>query len=368
MLKVLRSPLLFHFRARRQPLKTHIHGACRRDYLSCTVTVRRRGGKVKALSIIIVTWNSEATLSACIRSIATHLTDIDKEVIVIDNDSRAFEYLEAFADLPWVSVRRNPANLGFARANNIGVEMAQGRHLLFLNPDVRFESNPLPALLQGLAADASLGIVSPLLYGEDGRPQVAGYFMDYPSLPQLLLLNTLLSRLPGIRETATRWFGARMAPSGWTSVDQVPGAFMLFHRDLPVDRPFLDERFFIWFEDVDLCIRVTDLGLKVAVNASERAVHTGGVSFGQVTTAQKRKRFQASYQAYLKKQFQPAACLTGLAILAADSVGNLILTLLLNLLRGRPAAAFASARAEADILAMTLGNLFGAGPKGGGHA
>jgi N-acetylglucosaminyl-diphospho-decaprenol L-rhamnosyltransferase len=319
---------------------------------------------VKDLSIIIVTWNSEKTLPACIRSIATHLQELDKEVIVVDNASRDPAYLDAFTNLPWVSISRNSANLGFARANNLGVARSQGRYLLFLNPDVRFESNPLPALIRGLEGDAALGIVSPLLYGEDGRPQVAGYFMAYPTLAQLLLRNTLLARAPGVRAFADRLFGARIAPSGWTAVDQVPGAFMLFHRDLPVDRPFLDERFFIWLEDVDFCKRVTDSGLKVAVNASEKAVHIGGVSFSQVGTALKRKRFQASYQAYLRKHFAPVPARLGLAILAADSAAHMLLTLVWNLARGRAAAAASLARSEAGILSMTLGNLLGRNAEG----
>jgi len=254
---------------------------------------------------------------------------------------------------------RNAGNYGFARANNLGIARATGRHLLFLNPDVRFDSNPIPALLAGLESDAHLGVVSPLLYGEDGRPQIAGYFMAFPSLLQLILKDTLLARLPRIRDFVLARYSARIAPSGWSVVDQAPGAFLLFRRDLPIDRPFLDERFFIWMEDVDFCKRVADAGLHVAVNASVRAVHTGGVSFAQVGSALKRRRYRTSYLAYLRKHFPSGRRLCAMAILSLDSVAVLISTFAWNLARGRFSRALSLARAEAGVLMLTLGDLAG---------
>jgi GT2 family glycosyltransferase len=306
------------------------------------------------VSFVIVTWNSGRTLGACIESIQARIREPEHEIIVVDNASDDKSYLEPFRGRAGIRIVDNAANLGFARANNIGASLATGDCLAILNPDVVFRANPLPRLLATLEAHSDIAAIGPLLEGEDGRPQVSGYYYAFPGFLQTLLVRTQLVRLGFVRRLALRLCHSRVPSSGLARVDQIPGAFLLFRRSAIPGVKVLDEDYFIWMEDVDFCRRIADSGRRVAVLADERVMHIGGVSFGQWTDRRKRRVSLESYLTYLRKHAGPPAYWIHWAVLLADSLALTLSMGLKNLLLLRFAKGLDGIRAEAGVLLMIL--------------
>lgn len=281
---------------------------------------------MKKTSIIIVTWNSARVLADCVSSLYAHLDPDGFELILVDNGSEDESYLESFERKGNVRVLRNGENLGFSRAVNAGASVATGEYLLVLNPDTLFVSNPIPRLLRELEADSRIGVIGPLLHGADGRPQIEDFYPRFPSLAQYLLLRSFLAYLPACKRLAVRHFHARIdGPPGVRFVEQIPGAFLLFRRDLFGGEPPLDEAYFIWMEDVAFCRRVHDMGMKVAVVTDEKIIHVGGTSFKAREHSWKRRMFVRSYLTYLRLHFPPAGYMLHAAVMALNSLAIMIL-------------------------------------------
>lgn len=252
------------------------------------------------ISIVIVTWNSQDVVGQCVDSLFRHVPAADFELFVVDNDSRDKAYLETWHDRPNVKVIRNGGNLGYAKAVNIGLRDAIGEYRLILNPDTVFVSNPFPRLIAELEKDPGIGTIGPLLYGEDGKPQIEHFYPKFPTVLQFVLLRSLLGKLAPFRKLALRFCHARISPTGMTSVDQIPGAFLLFRKNLFAGAPPLNEAYFIWMEDVDFCLRVKRQGQKVVVVSDEKIVHLGGTSFKMVGVPRKKLMFTESFLTFLR--------------------------------------------------------------------
>jgi GT2 family glycosyltransferase len=309
------------------------------------------------VSIIIVTWNSGSTLSRCVESILAQVREPEIEIILVDNQSRDPAYLDAYRNRPACAVIDNPANLGYAKANNIGAARARGDYLLILNPDMVFLDNPLPRLIAALEADASLGVVAPLLVEQAGAPPKEGYYFKFPNLLQTLLVRTLLDRFRFARRLSSRWCHSLLPASGWARVDQLPGAFLLFRRETVPGPQVLDEAYFIWMEDVDFCKRLADRGLAVAVLTDAKVVHIGGVSFMQWSHGRKRRIFSESYVTYIAEHSGALAYRIDILLLTANSLAVLAFFALRNLLKGRGSRLREEAAAEASILALLVRSL-----------
>ncbi len=225
------------------------------------------------LSAVVVAFDSGADLAACLASIRAEAeaAGIDAELIVVDNASRD----GAAADLPGVRLLRNEQNRGYGAAANQGFRAAAADRVLFLNPDATLEPGSLSPLLARLG-DAALS--APRLELPDGRTQESPRaFYD--------LAAVLARRTPFGRTAAGRRAAARHLPpaSEQGDVDWVTGAAMLLRRDaVSASGPF-DERYFLYFEDVDLCRRLHATGQRVVFEPRARVRHRfGGGSRRQV--------------------------------------------------------------------------------------
>ncbi|UHC15521.1 glycosyltransferase family 2 protein [Methylobacterium currus] len=267
-------------------------------------------GPSPALDVVIVNWNGGALLRACLASLAaaegTLGDSLSLQVVVVDNASRdgSLENLPRLRHGP--KVIANPDNQGFGRACNAGAARGRAPAILFLNPDARVTAESLSGAYAALMADPGTGIVGAQLRDEAGTVQRS--CARRPTARALIGQALLLDR-------------ARLVPSHFMSewdhaedraVDQVMGAFLMIRRSLFTALGGFDERFFVYYEDVDLCARARDAGFVVR--------HLAGIAVrheGQGTTrAAKAHRLACFLESQIRYAAKHHGRATALALMA----------------------------------------------------
>ncbi len=226
------------------------------------------------ISIVIVNWNSGPLLSRCLGSMSV-CRDLDRvaRVVVVDNDSQdgSCDHLPTIS-VP-VTVVRNDTNRGFAAACNEGAALCQSEYLLFLNPDSELLENSLTGPLEYLddPTNKNVGICGIQLLDERGR--VA---RSCARLPTCYSLVTTSLRLHGIsRKLFPPHFMKEWDHLDTRFVEQVIGAFFVIRSDLFQELNGFDERFFVYFEEVDICERARQLGRQTVFLTTSQALHIG---------------------------------------------------------------------------------------------
>ncbi len=228
------------------------------------------------VSLIIINYNSGAFLEACV---ATGLHQVD-EVIVVDNassDDSLMKLAAAFPDNPKLQIVRNPANLGFAAACNIGVSRSSSSHLFFLNPDCVLEQDSVERLLQTLDDHPGAGMVGGLLVDPDGTEQGGGR-RAIPTPWRSFVRAFGLQRLSG------RWprlffdfhLHKQPLPTQPIEVEAISGACMLVRRAAMHDVGQWDEGYFLHCEDLDFCMSMRSRGWQIVFAPTVRIVHDKG--------------------------------------------------------------------------------------------
>lgn len=267
------------------------------------------------LSIVIVNWNAGDQLRACIGSIAQAAGRLSPscEVIVVDNASTDDSVHEI--DECGVPVRliANTANRGFAAACNQGASEAHGDYLLFLNPDTRLFSDSLTRPLEFMERqeNSAIGICGIRLVDESGN--TSNCASRFPSLR--VLVGTIL----GLAKLLPWIFPPHlMTPrelNDSRTVDQVIGAFFLIRRNVFDRCGGFDERFFVYFEEVDLSLRAKQLGYASYFLSDVAAFHKGGGCSEQVKAA--RLFYSLRSRVLYAQKHYSAVELLGLAVLMA---------------------------------------------------
>lgn len=215
------------------------------------------------LSIIIVSWNAKDYLVGCLMSL--YEEDLDAtEIIVVDNGSTDGSP-EAVEELfPEVMLIRSSENLGFARANNVGIRASSGKFVCLINSDVRVLDNCLEALKKCMASESSAGLVCPKILNPD------------------MTLQPTLRRFPSIKGALLSAIGLDsrnyMPHERETDAEAVSGCFMMARRRAIEEAGLLDERFFFYAEDKDWCRRMKNAGWKIIYLPEAKAIHYGGQS------------------------------------------------------------------------------------------
>ncbi|KXS30779.1 MAG: putative glycosyltransferase [Candidatus Gallionella acididurans] len=269
----------------------------------------------KVISIIIVNWNAGQQLRDCISSIgrASHDGFILSEVVVVDNGSKddSLDGIEKMG-VP-VTVVRNSINRGFAAACNQGTTRAKGDYLLFLNPDtVLFEDSlTRPIEFMERKDNASIGICGIKLLDEQGSYSTS--CARFPSARIFLGAATGLSKL--FPRVFPRHLMSGIECKNGGVVDQVIGAFFLVRAELFNKLNGFDERFFVYFEEVDFSLRAKRLGYSSYLLTGATAFHKGGGCTDAVKAARLFYSLRSRLQ-YGKKHFS-----------AADNIGLIITTI-----------------------------------------
>lgn len=238
-------------------------------------SIRSRGnGEFLDLSIIIVNWNTREMLRGCLSSVLVGLGKLNAEIFVVDNfseDGSTTMVAEAF---PVVRLIRNAKNKGFAAANNQALMVARGRHVLLLNSDTVVHGDVLTASVAWLDAHHDVGAMGCRVLNGDGSLQVTG--SQFPSLLNLFLLTTGLSRLPGA-------FFDRFQMRRWDrrderEIDVISGCYMLARRTAIDQVGLLDDSFFFYGEETDWCRRFQSKGWRLMFAPVGEITHFGGGS------------------------------------------------------------------------------------------
>lgn len=227
---------------------------------------------MSTLDIVIVNWNTGGLLRDCLRSLdAADLSSVQR-VVVVDNASEDGSAADLRLDHGALKVIRNDGNRGFAAACNQGAAGSAADYLLFLNPDTRVERDTLSRSVAYLDAHADVGILGVQLADDDGQIQRTCARLPTPgqSIGTMLGLDTI-GAVPS--HFMTEWDHAETR-----EVEQVIGAYFLTRRALFEEMGGFDERFFVYFEEVDYTVRARERGWKTVYYAGARAYHYGGGS------------------------------------------------------------------------------------------
>jgi N-acetylglucosaminyl-diphospho-decaprenol L-rhamnosyltransferase len=252
-------------------------------------------------SAIIVTYNSGATIRACLEALAEQ----ECEIVVVDNASAddTVQRVEEF--IAWHPVRliANQQNLGFAAAVNQGAREASGEVLLILNPDAIAEPGAVAALLRCMDLTGA-AVVGGALIGDDGKPERGFTFRRLPTPATLcyeaLLVNQLLPRNRVNRQY--RCLDVDYAQQ--QEVEQPAGACLAVSRTAWDTLGGFDEQFFpVWFEDVDFCKRLRDQGGLIVYCPEARFHHRGAHSVGQLSFRARQIFWYGNMLLYAEKHF-----------------------------------------------------------------
>ncbi|HMM72051.1 MAG TPA: glycosyltransferase family 2 protein [Rhodocyclaceae bacterium] len=227
------------------------------------------------LSVVIVSYRCRDLLAACLASLAVQRDDVDMEVFVLDNHS-CDGTLEATAEYSWVDSRDIGENIGFARANNLGFARCTGRAVLALNPDTVVPPGALRACLDRLWSSDDIGVLSPKLVDSEGRLD-RRCKRGFPTIWSSFCYFTGLDRHLHDR-FSTRYTAGWLSEDEAGDVESVTGAFMLMPRDVLWQVGGFDEQFFMYAEDIDLCLRFIAVGKRVHYWPGVSVVHVGAGS------------------------------------------------------------------------------------------
>jgi hypothetical protein len=228
------------------------------------------------LSIVIVVWNARKYVIECLESLRERCSDICPEVIVVDNASTDGTPDLIAKDFPEFKLIHNSENLGFAKANNIGIAQSSGEYVCLVNSDVKFTSDCLSPMLKFLSENPQVGMVGPKMLAPDGK--VARSTMRFPTvwnqLCRALGLDIIFKR--------SRLFGGLLMSDfdhrTTAAVEVLNGWFVVVRRSALHRVGMLDPRFFMYGEDIDWCYRFHQSGERIVFFAGAEAIHYGGAS------------------------------------------------------------------------------------------
>jgi GT2 family glycosyltransferase len=235
-------------------------------------------------SIVIVSFNTREVLGECLHSVLREIADLAVEIFIVDNDSSdgSSEMIEH--DFPQVSLIRAGANLGFGAANNLALLQARGRYFILLNSDAFFQPGALATAIRHMDEHPECGLAGARLIGRDGELQPSARSFHTP-LGDAIVLTGLAYRFP-----KSKFFGA--FDRTWADdrqparVDWVPGAFSIIRPAALVKTGLFDPAFFLYYEEVDLCLRIRQVGYTIWYWPDISVIHIGGESSRQLKTLQ----------------------------------------------------------------------------------
>ena len=237
------------------------------------------------LSVIVVSYNTKALLKDCLKSVEDQTRGISFEVFVVDNASTDGSSQMVKRFFPKVKILENQENLGFAAGNNKALYKSSGRFLLLLNSDTKLIENSLEKMVSFMEKNKKIGISSCQLINPDGSVQASGGF--FPNFLRIFTWMFFLDDLPFVSSLIKpfhphvpsfylkqKWFEEDH------SQDWVTGAFFLMSREVFKKIGGLDEKFFMYAEEMEFCYRAKKAGFEVNYTPRTKIIHLGGGSGG----------------------------------------------------------------------------------------
>jgi GT2 family glycosyltransferase len=228
-----------------------------------------------AIAIISVTWNAKKYVHKCLRSLAEDV-DLAAEVIIVDNASTDGTPDLVAEEFPGFRLFRNTENLGFAKANNAGIRASRGDYVCLINSDVVVPRGCLRRLLEYMQANPDIGLLGPQMVGPDGAVRRSS--MRLPSFRNSIGRALAADRIPLLSRAFNGQMMADFNHDQTADVEVLNGWFWMVRREALEQVGLLDERFFIYGEDLDWCKRFRQSGWRVVFFADAKALHYGGAS------------------------------------------------------------------------------------------
>jgi hypothetical protein len=263
-------------------------------------SARRQTSPVQ-LSIIIVNYNVRDFLHNALLSIEKARKGIRSEIIVVDNASEDGSVAMLRTQFPRVHVIASPTNLGFAKANNVGLQKAKGAYCLLINPDTVVQEDTLQVMLDFFELHPEVGLAGCKILNPDGTFQLAcrrSFPAPWVAFTKIFGLSTLFPN--------SKWFGRynlTYRPTDQTyEVDAVSGSFMMIRRSAFREVGGLDEDFFMYGEDLDWCYRFQHAGWKIFYVHTTSIIHYKGESTRRSSLNEVRTFYEAM-RLFVKKHY-----------------------------------------------------------------
>jgi GT2 family glycosyltransferase len=257
----------------------------------------------KELSIVIVNYKVKDLLKKCLISISQSKDNLKYETIVIDNNSKDGSVELLKKEFPGIEVIENSQNKGFSFACNQGIKKSSGRYILLLNPDTIFPQMGFRKLIDFMDSIPQAGICGPKMI--DGRGNLLHSCRSFPSfLTSISSSQSILERYFPKNPLSRRYLLKDLNHSRMQEVDWISGSCLLARRRMLDQIGFLDESYFIYVEDVDLCYRAFKAGWKVFYFPEVTFVHQVGQSTSQ-NRLKNRLEHHKSMWIFFKKHFHP---------------------------------------------------------------
>ena len=256
------------------------------------------------ISAIIVNWNTKSLLLDCVDSLYRTTRNASLEIIVVDNASTDGSVDALRKAFPLVRIIVNPANFGFAKANNIGIREAKGRYICLVNSDVKALDGVLDKMHGYMESQPEIGALAPRAYF--GDMQIQKTCRKFPTLRNIFceefFLNTMFPTIAAFRGREMHWFDYETT----MEIEVLSGYFLMVRSEVVRQVGLLDERFFFYSEDVDWCKRIHDAGWKLVYYPEAEAIHYGGGSSANDSARFNVEFIKANWQ-YWKKHKSTAA-------------------------------------------------------------
>lgn len=247
------------------------------------------------LSVVLVNYNDRKHVADCLSSIEKTAVPLDYEILVVDNNSVDGSPADIARQFPRVRLISNSRNVGFAKANNQGWRESRGEFILFLNTDTTVQPGALGLLADELKSNPTAGAVGPALFDGPGSYQVS--FGRRVSFCGQFFQKMVLNPLYKFALRTSR----KKREVGWLSA-----ACLLVRRDALERTAGFDEGFFIYFEDIDLCLRIKQAGWTLVYLPQARVLHKGGATTSAGLAAS-RYEYRRSQLYFYRKHNSKAA-------------------------------------------------------------
>jgi len=250
------------------------------QYTGETVPLTEIENPLYQASIVIVSFNTREILRECLQSVMRESTRLTIEILVVDNASSDGSAEMVEAEFPNVRLFLSKTNLGFGAANNVALEQARGKYFVLLNSDAFFEPNALELAIRHMDETPGCGLGGGRLVGRDGSWQPSARSF-HSVLGDALVLTGLAAKFPKSKffgDFDRTWADGNEA----AAVDWVPGAFSIIRPEALVKAGLFDPIFFLYYEEVDLCLRIKQAGYSIWYWPDIVVVHIGGESSRRV--------------------------------------------------------------------------------------
>ncbi|MFH0863618.1 MAG: glycosyltransferase family 2 protein [Candidatus Gottesmanbacteria bacterium] len=227
------------------------------------------------LSIIIVNFNTKSLLVECLKSLVEATRSINSEIIVVDNgstDNSINEIRNSRLTLNNLKIIENNANLGYAKANNLGIKASSGRYILLLNSDTIVYPKTLTAMIQFLNMNPQVGVATCRVELSNGELDPAchrGFPTPWASLSYFLGLEKLFPK----SELFSQYHLGFLSIDKFHEIDSPTGAFYLIKKEVIDKVGLLDEDYFMYGEDLDWSYRIKAAGWKIMFNPEVKIIH-----------------------------------------------------------------------------------------------